>query len=244
MDNGRVRIQPDDVSAFLDALRPTKNMALLDARGAEIGHVSLAGLSAALLFMDDQQKRIGTVTALIRKGPNPASAVPAPPALPMIVSSPVPKAPPRLLTGADQARLLKPFACEHKDAGDFSPSHIRLDSKTTLALLPFPCGNGAYNYVALALQIDERGRVTPALFDSPPTYGEDPATNEVIGSAWDAEKRTLTSYSKDRGLGDCGLQTEYVWDGTRFRLILQEEMRECRGSVEFITLWRATVVRR
>jgi hypothetical protein len=44
---------------------------------------------------------------------------------------------------------------------------------------------------------------------------------------------------KSRGLGDCGLVQNWAWDGQRFRLVLQQEMTECRGSLEFITTWRA-----
>ena len=47
-----------------------------------------------------------------------------------------------------------------------------------------------------------------------------------------------------RGVGDCGVHQDYVWDGTRFRLVQQEEMSECRGSLDYITTWRAQVVGR
>jgi hypothetical protein len=51
----------------------------------------------------------------------------------------------------------------------------------------------------------------------------------------------LTSYSKGRGIGDCGIAQDFVWDGTRFRLIEQSEMTECRGSTRMVTTWRADV---
>ena len=44
----------------------------------------------------------------------------------------------------------------------------------------------------------------------------------------------LQEYSKGRGLGDCGTRADYGWDGARFRLVHQEEMGECRGSIHYI----------
>jgi hypothetical protein len=49
---------------------------------------------------------------------------------------------------------------------------------------------------------------------------------------------------KGRGIGDCGGSQHYVWDGTEFRLVAVEEMGECRGVVDFISVWRARVVER
>ncbi len=43
--------------------------------------ISLGGLKAALLFIDAQQKRVGSETAWIRKGDDPPLSVPPAPAL-------------------------------------------------------------------------------------------------------------------------------------------------------------------
>ena len=43
--------------------------------------ISLAGLKAALLFIDAQQKRVGSETAWIKKGDDPPLSVPPAPAL-------------------------------------------------------------------------------------------------------------------------------------------------------------------
>ncbi|HTG39817.1 DUF1176 domain-containing protein [Sphingomonas sp.] len=53
----------------------------------------------------------------------------------------------------------------------------------------------------------------------------------------------LASYAKGRGIGDCGVSQRFIWDGPRFRLIEQAEMSECRGSIDYITTWRAMPVR-
>ncbi len=106
-----------------------------------VATVSLSGASAALRWMDDQQKRAGGVTALIAKGAAPASAVPAPPPLPLIrAARPVSQAglsevpPPAVL-----ARV-KGLDC----TGDTSdrPSADRLSPGVVLWTLP--CWVGAY----------------------------------------------------------------------------------------------------
>ena len=53
----------------------------------------------------------------------------------------------------------------------------------------------------------------------------------------------VTSYAKGRGLGDCGVTQGFVWDGHRLRLVEQRAMGECRGNPDYLTVWRATVVR-
>ena len=44
-----------------------------------VSEISMSGAVASLLWIDEQQKRLGTVTALIRKGDKPAAAVPPQP---------------------------------------------------------------------------------------------------------------------------------------------------------------------
>ncbi len=63
--------------------------------------------------------------------------------------------------------------------------------------------------------------------------------HELVNALWNPAARKLATYSKGRGLGDCGVTQHYVWDGSRFRLIDQAEMQECRGSADFIQTWIA-----
>jgi len=52
-----------------------------------------------LRYIDDHQKRAGTVTALVARGL--ADAVPSPPALPVTVSPPMTSAPPATVRDAE-----------------------------------------------------------------------------------------------------------------------------------------------
>jgi len=225
-----------DVPAVMDVLRRDPALAVLDAAGKQVGNISLSGASAALLYIDDRQKRVGTTSALVRKGP--ASAVPTPPALPVIPRPAATAAPPREISRAEAAKQFGDIGCEI-DRDALEPDPVRLDADHSLALVMQPCGNGAYNYFGIALVVDEKGRVTPAEFDSSPGMGDD--THSLVNPGWNDQTGRLDTYAKGRGLGDCGVMSSFAWDGRRFRLAEQSEMGECRGSVDYITTWRATV---
>jgi hypothetical protein len=239
-----ISIAAADQPVLLGAMKAAKTLELVDARGKPIVAYSLAGLSAALLYMDDRQKRVGTVTALVRKGTRPASAVPAPPAIPTIVSPATPKLAPRTLSRAQVGQVLTPLGCDLDGENAFGPpEHHRLDARTSLALVPWPCMNGAYNLFAYAVLIDQRGGTRPASFEVGGGMSDD-NDNSLVNADWDAATRRLRTYAKGRGLGDCGTVSSFAWDGVRFRLAEQAQMGECRGSVDYITTWRATVRRR
>jgi hypothetical protein len=236
---GGPSVGPKDVPKVLAALRSAVELELLDAGGKTLARVSLAGASAALLYMDDQQKRIGTVTALARPGPAAAATVPSPPALPEVRAAPVSKARPIILSAARVKALRKERGCEIDEVGGPDEMEIHaLDARRSLVLLA--CGSGAYNVSYLPLIAEASGgsvRIEPAPFDSM-TAGWD---GMLVNADWDDGE--ISSYAKGRGIGDCGVAQRYAWDGGRFRLVEQSEMGECRGSVDFITTWRARVVK-
>jgi hypothetical protein len=230
-------LAPKDPAALLGLLRRADELRLLDAAGKPVSRVSLRGASAALLYMDDRQRRIGTETALVRHGPKPAGAVPPPPALPVVRQAATSgAAEPRL----DRARLIKAVADTSCDRAA-KPEDVlvaRLDAANTLVLVPDWCGSGAYNFASIALIADNRGRTRPAQFETPPGIGEGDA---LVNADWADETGRLSTYAKGRGIGDCGTAQGFVWDGARFRLVELSTMGECRGSLDWITTWRATV---
>lgn len=232
---GKDGLVPRDMPAFIGLLRRASELTLHDAAGKSVSRVSLRGASAALLYIDDQQKRVGTVTALIRPGARSPAAVPAPPALPVIAQPPTSAAPPPRLDRAALLRAHVDTGCDRlANAADVTIA--RLDANATLVLLPDWCGSGAYNFSSIALIADNRGRVRPARFETPPGFQDD---NAVVNGDWLADERRLTSYAKGRGIGDCGTAQHYAWDGTRFRSTELTQMGECRGSLDWITTWRA-----
>lgn len=203
--------------------------------------LSLAGASAALRFIDAQQGRAGGVTALVAHGTKPAVSVPAAVPLP-VVPALAPAGRPASLSRALLAQLNRVSGCGDDYSADFpqpDPETGALGGGATLVLLT--CGSGAYNLSSTAFVV-RGGKATPARFDDAPG-GAKAGAADLINASWDASSGTLSTHGKGRGIGDCGEGASYVWDGTRFRLIEATRMEECRGSANWLTVWRATVRR-
>ncbi len=222
-------------------MRNASDLEVRDAKGKRFGSASLKGLVATLRYIDDRQQRAGTTTALIATGPG--TRVPPPPPLPVVVSAPVPATPVVKPTTAQVAALRKALNCEPESLGPKpSADAYRLDAATTLVMLS--CGAGAYNVMSVAMVgHGTPPRFVPAKFDNDMSFGEPSDHPTLVNTDWDGKRRRLTTYSKGRGLGDCGSSTEHVWDGSRFRLVEQRVMGACRGSVDWIPVWRARVAR-
>ena len=92
--------------------------------------------------------------------------------------------------------------------------------------------------MSAAFVIGDDGTLRPATFDA--STGIDPEAGGVpqLVNAGFGEG-LLSSHAKGRGIGDCGVSQSFAWDGTRFRLVEQSEMTECRGSTRLIPTWRA-----
>jgi len=229
----------------IKAIRNQPSIEVLDRKGTSLGAISLAGASAALLYIDDAQKRTGTVTALARPGSAAAATVPPPPSLPTVRSAAVAGAKEIAISAAQMAKVRKDHQCipEQKDWPGYDVETHAIDANHTLILMG--CGAGAYNYSSVPL-IATRTRtgidVKVAQFDLKQSQGDsgDPL---LVNADWVPTDGTLTEFAKGRGIGDCGTGNDYAWDGGRFRLVNQITMGECRGSMDYITTWRAKVVR-
>lgn len=209
-------------SKALAAFRNGKRAAI----GGTKVSASLTGLAAALGYMDAQQTR-GT------------------PALPVVTLPPASGRAPKTLPAARALAALPSEARTCDDpTNDLKPEASRLDATHSLVLIAHPCGNGAYNLFSTALIVDEAGRATPARFDADPGMGGSEVVGSPVNADWDTRIRRLGTFARGRGVGDCGTTQSYAWDGTRFRLVEQAEMGECRGSTDFITTWRARAVGR
>jgi hypothetical protein len=239
---GETRVAPADSAAAIAALRSAGQLRLLGADGKPLGSVSLKGASAALLYMDEQQRRVGTATALVRPG-SKAASVPPPPPLPVVAARPQSPRPPLAISASTLSALRRKHGCTLDEVGGPEEHEIAaIGPSETLLLLA--CGSGAYNISHVPFVIRRgRGGAQLAAFDISPEYWDD-GKPVLVNATWDKARGLLTAYSKGRGLGDCGTSTEFAWDGSRFRLVEQSEMDECRGSTDYITTWRAKVVRR
>ena len=238
---GYVEVAAADAAAVIGALRSASRLELKAADGKPLGTVSLKGASAALLYMDEQQRRIGTATALVRPG-NKAGSLPPPPPLPVVVALRKMSAPGQVPSAAALTALRRRHGCAIDEVGGPEEAEIAaLAPGQTLLLLA--CGSGAYNVSYVPFILRRGGRAELAAFDISPGWWDD-GKPVLVNAGWNAERGLLTAFSKGRGLADCGTGSEFAWDGTRFRLVQQEEMDECRGSRDYIPTWRARVVRK
>jgi hypothetical protein len=228
--------------ALVAALRSAAKLEVRDAAGKKLGSISPAGASAALLYMDDKQGRVGTLTALARPGSKPASAVPPPPAYPIVRAAPRSAKPPRRMAKAEWVRL-RLAACDDGDPDDGTPADFyRLDAAHSLASIPAHCLSGAYNGASLLYVAGETGPWRPARYDYPlDNGGEEGAAALQFNADYDARTGILEMFMKGRGIGDCGTTEDYAWDGTSFRLTYAGRMDVCRGALERIPVWKAVV---
>ncbi len=243
--DGKAAAQSTGTVIFIDpalaaALAAGATAEVTTTPGGKVGDASLGGLAAAMRYIDDKQKRVGTMTALVAKGVG--KTVVLPPALPVVKLAPADARPPRMLSVARVTQLIGPDVakCDYTSA-KVEPEAFRLDAQTSLVTVVHPCGNGAYNYYSSAFLIDEAGKVRPATFDTDKPNPKDGENLGLVNAGYDPKTRRLSSFMKGRGLGDCGSGQDYVWDGTRFRLVEQTDMGECRGSMDYIRTWRAVV---
>lgn len=229
-----------DAAAIVAGIVNGSGAVVTDPAGKASGTVSLAGTSAALRFIDAEQGRAGTITAAVARGTKPASAVPA--------ARPLPRITYRLPSGAPQPYSAETYAGMWKQSGcsDSYETYNRpkIDSHAlgggrTLVLIP--CGSGAYNFSSVPYVLVD-GKATVARFDVVPSWTGLEGIATLVNASFDPKTGELVSAAKGRGLGDCGDMETYVWDGEMFRLIEARTMGACRGSVNWLTVWRARAV--
>lgn len=233
---GQVTLTGTDAARLVTAAANGTALTIADAQGKLIARVSLKGSSAALRFIDAEQGRAGGVTAAIARGPKPASAVPAAPAVPRVVAV-TPGGTAAVIGAGMRAQMEKMVDCSSNYSDDNPAPEVEtapLGGGATLALLP--CINGAYNFSSVAF-IVHGNKVETADFD----YLGDPEM--LTNAAWNPKTAELSTHSKSRGAGDCGESARYIWDGKSFRVIEVREMDECRGSSNWLRIWHAEAVR-
>jgi hypothetical protein len=239
---------PKAVETLVASLRKAKKLIVtrIDPPGATASdpattEISLTGGAAAMLWMDDQQKRVGTVTALVSRGDKPATAVPPPPALPVVTAAKI--APGSKPDKAPAAVIAKARAVCQDEKISESEDTTRLGADVTMYWFPCSEMSGAYNF-AFALIIAERGKpVREAAFKLPRELATkaDNGVETNINPGFDESTQTLSFFNKGRGIADCGQSNDWVWDGRAFRLIGAKQMPTCKGVApsDWAVLYRA-----
>lgn len=238
-DLGRVDVDGDE-APLMGVLNRQQSNALLQQANQSVKiefknntyrwRVSDQGMTAVLLKMDDFQKRVGTKTALVKKGLADESKVLA--AQAKIVVKKVKTAEQVYLTIQPDAKQYKALhnklmaarpkqqddydACEgiYKDDAQ-RPQAIDLYKLTNNKVLATTlCWRGAYNegYGAWVLDQSLSGKVT---------YVTEMASD--IGSG------EIYASQKGRGIGDCWSMNQWIWDGQNFVHTIDRWTGMCKG---------------
>lgn len=241
-----VTLSEADAIALIAAARKAQK---LEARFAGKTYtISLAGAVAAMLWIDERQGRLNTVTALIRKGPNAAETVPAPEQTPVIAARataalPSPDAATVKSITSRLRQSLKakdPDGCEDPTPGMPSGDAV-MPLSAMLRLVTLSCSAGAYNFGTgfWLLQGSDVAKAQPVVFPEPGGDG----SNVLINADYDPKVGEISFFAKGRGIGDCGNSGRFAWTGERFMLAALTDMPECRGigPDNWLTLFRSEV---
>lgn len=213
------------VAQLLPALKEADVALVSDQRHR--WELSLAGLKAALLKMDDLQGRVGTVTALSRPGAKPASAVPAALPAPVLRAAAVPA--PR----ASDAQLLPAILKTLRDAdceADAPPAEYGRNSEisrlsATEVLVFQECMRGAYQSAYGIWRVSDKPPYKAVRIMLPNAEGK---LDDMLTEPY-FDKGVLGSFAKGRGLADCGTSDQWLWTADGFKLKESSIGPMCRG---------------
>ena len=235
-------LKTDDTATITTFLKTIQEGQALTLRGGK-QIISLAGLKAALLFIDAQQKRVGSETAWIKKGDSPPLSVPPAPALKKVaVVNPTPTP----LTHNELNDLLDygTWRMNHSQCSlDPNRREVRVTALTDdKALMIISCEAGAYNTVDLAWLVSRKKPFSArsVRLRLPFTPSSQSSDMELMNASFDEKTRELTTLALGRGIGDCGIQTRWRFNGQRFRLVRYAEEPSCdnwNGPDAWPTLW-------
>lgn len=228
------------IDAFLQQVQDAQAITL--QKGVQV--ISLKGLKAALLFIDSQQKRVGSETAWVRKGDEPPLSVPPAPALKTVAKvNPTPTP-----LNRDEYNDLLDYGTWRMNNTQCSLDPLRREVWVTAltddkALMMISCESGAYNTIYRAWLVSRKKPHAshPVRLRLPflPS-GQDDRDVELMNLTFNENTRELITLEKGRGLGDCGVQTRWRYDGQRFRLVRYAGQPECdnwQGADAWPTQW-------
>ena len=231
--------QGADAEALIAELRNGQRLLLPTAHGNAV--TSLNGMSAALLLMDSVQGRLGTTTALLRKGSNPVSSVPAAPAAPPAPTWQAPKP----LSDADSKRVLA--AVREAMRSDWQPEMYEdglpegqafaLSEREAVVILKTGCGAYNCNYSLYQAPLDHPQQARKASIAEIPVFEDLPPNGSV---EFDPASGELSSFTLAMGMGGCGFTQRWRYDGKGFAPIHASMLGTCIGldSAYWPVLWR------
>lgn len=205
--------------SVMDQLMPGSalNVTFTDESGATgKADFSLAGLTAALIWIDEQQRRLGSerVAELPPIGLDPALDT----AKPLAVD----------LRTVDLVNLHNGSTCSSRIDLDTADRiwTAALDQSFTLYVVP--CEDFAYNFVGALYVATDEG-LAPAHLPDSDANGD--ASNLIYSASWDETTGELSSSYKG-GNGNCGSAGRWRWTDRQFELIELRARETCDQSAE------------
>lgn len=219
----------EDATGLLDRMVQGQHLEIAFANLFEepaMAAFSLKGLAAALLWIDEQQHRLGSERVAYEA---PVGLTP--------VSRDYP------------AQIPEALLAMHRAGGDCDSFELlpnaheviqaQLNDKTWMWLIP--CSAGAYNYAYMGYTGAWNGDTfTTQIWAD---YSDDlgwSGTEYLVNPSFDAATSTLTSFNLGRGLGDCGTRGTWQWHEYGFRLIEFRAKSDCDAEGEpgdFPVVW-------
>ena len=210
-NTGIAELNATQTEALLLALSKAANVQFIS--GKNLRKLSGEGAAAVLLKMDEVQGRLGTATALIKKGNASDDGVLAALLLPMVQMGPINSSKPIDKALAAAVRPLLPrgkedicYELKEREADLSASEQLQLwRINTTKVLVSARCWSGAYNFGHGFWLINDKQPYQPQLITESGKGYSDGYSNGIIGAS-----------HKDRGLGDCWSSDEWVWNGIGF----------------------------
>lgn len=198
---------------MFDAMGPGDHLRVMfndESRQSQTATFSLNGLTAALLWIDEQQSRVGSERV--------ADAAP-------IGLTPVSRNYPANVP----AELLR----HHAGSGDCEPFEVLPHADAVIqveieagTLYFLPCFAGAYNF-AYTVWAERNDYLSQILFaEYTETLGWT-GTPTLFNPDFDAKTGILTAFNKGRGIGDCGSFGRWQWTGSNFKMLEYAYKNEC-----------------
>lgn len=208
--------------------------------------VSLAGVKAALLFMDEVQKLAGTRLAFVARGNGKAAL--RTPVLPL-VAVPAFRSKNALADSAkaavidhhkrtaskdDCSELERPDGLQVLESAEIEPGRFAV---------AVSCWRAAYQSGEMVYITDATGKsVQRAMFEryEQKNGGLVRTSGKTLTLASIGPGGQASEFAKGRGLGDCGEASQWRWDGRMFRLAGHRYMPRCAGILldDWFELWR------
>jgi hypothetical protein len=212
--------------AVMDRMAPGHVLAIDftdEAGGTHRAEFSLDGLTAALIWIDETQGRLGSerVAEAPPIGLEPASPGAAPPQFGELTFADLP---PELVA----LHFAVPDSCDPFDMLRSSPTAYDLGEDGVLYFVP--CTEGAYNYLN-TVYLKDRWGVTLQHF-AEPLSGGFASESGVWNPSFDEAAKTLETYNLGRGVGDCGSTSTHIWESHRFVLVKATSKPDCDGQGE------------